>query len=561
MEGKNSMNAVTQTGEADWDYIIVGAGSAGCAMAARLSAAGKRILLLEAGTEDRGRWLRIPLGLGKIIRDERYVWMFETEPEAATKNRRMFWPRGKLLGGSSSVNGMIWATGEPAKYDEWEAAGCQGWGWSAMEPIIRASESYSKRDAPNRGHGGPIAVEELGDKHRMTDAFIDACVSVGIPFTPDYNGRQTEGVGRLQLSTRRGVRCSTAEGYLRPALMRPNLRVETGALVQRVVFEATRAVGVEYEHQGQRRMARSRFDVILAAGAIQSPQLLELSGIGDQQRLRDLSIPVVMDLPGVGENLSDHYHIRMTFKARDTVTVNDLLRLPWWHGPRGWLEYQALGTGIFANATATAHALARTHEGATFPDMKLQLHTISSADRTAETKGLGVDPYCGASIGFFQLYPESRGSVHITSIDPTAPPRIFANYLGAAADRAAVIRGQRLARKIAAIPRLHHFLSEETRPGPEAVDDEALLDYARREGQTSYHPVGTCRMGNTPDCVVDAECRVRGVSGLRVADASVMPFIVSSNTNAPSIAVGEKVARDLLAQSNEVTQLASNEAA
>ena len=533
-----------------WDHIVIGAGSAGCAIAARLSAAGRRVLVLEAGGPDSGRWLRIPLGVGRIIHDPRVVWQFRTEPEAGAGGRSLYWPRGKVLGGSSSVNGMIWVRGDPARYDAWGDAGCPGWDWRSMEPVLRGMEDFPGGDAASRGRGGPVSIETLGDGDKVTDAFLEACRGVGIPANSDYNGTSHEGVGRLQVSTRRGERCSTAVAYLRPALGGDRLHAETRALVRRVVFDGTRARGVEFLQDGELRHAVARLDVILAAGAIQSPQLLELSGVGDARRLRALGIPVVADLPGVGENLSDHYHVRVTYRSRGVITVNDLVHRPWRYGPRAWLEYQLRGSGLLSGVSATAHALARTTPESPYPDTKLQLHKISAADNAGTTRETGLDRFSGVSIGFFQLYPDSRGSVHAVSPGPDVPPRIVANYLAASKDRAAVVRGLRLARRIGSHPALRSFLVDETRPGTGTVEDAALLDYARQVGQTSYHPVGTCRMGNDADAVVDPACCVRGVEGLRVADASVMPFLVSSNTNAPSIAIGERAAQIMLHGAN-----------
>ncbi|MGH7121176.1 MAG: GMC family oxidoreductase [Acetobacteraceae bacterium] len=533
-----------------WDHIVIGAGSAGCAVAARLSAEGRTVLVLEAGGEEDHRWLRIPLGIGKVIHDERFVWQFRTEPEAAAGARSIYWPRGKGVGGSSSVNGMIWVRGDPNRYDEWAATGCPGWGWSSLEPVLCRIENFRIAKAEGRGINGPISIEMLGENDPITDAFIAACNAAGIPTNPDYNGLRHEGVGRLQVTTRKGVRCSAAIGYLRPAFARSNLKVETRAFVRRIVFANRRATGVEFLQNGGTRYAAARYDVILAAGAIQSPQILELSGIGGASRLKALAVPVVVDLPGVGENLSDHYHIRVTYRSRGVVTVNDLVNHPLRYGLPTWLQYQIHGTGLLAGVSATAHALARTAPDSPYPDTKLQIFKISAADLVSTTRDTGLDAYSGVSLGFFQLYPESRGSVHAVSPDPRRPPRIIANYLSTPRDRALALRGLRLARRVGAHPAMRRFLVEEVRPGPSVGDDTALLDYVARVGQTSYHPVGTCHMGTDRDAVVDPDCRVRGVDSLRVVDASVMPFIVSSNTNAPSIAIGERAAEVILQQAN-----------
>ncbi len=531
-----------------WDHIVVGAGSAGCVVAARLAEAGRRVLLLEAGGDDGHRWVKVPIGAGKLLTDDKVIWRFNTQADPGADNRRMLWPRGKLLGGSSSVNGMLWVRGDPSRWDEWGAE-APGWDWRHIAPVMQGIERTTLGEAAVRGRDGKVPIEQLAEGDAITTGFIAACEASGIPANPDYNGARHEGVGRLQANTRRGRRQSMAETYLRPAL-RHALQVETGALAQRVLFQGKRAIGVAYTQHGVAREARARLGVVLAAGAIQSPQLLEVSGIGQAERLRALGIPVLHDLPGVGENLSDHFHIRVTWRSRGVLTVNDLMARPWLHGPIQALRWQVFGTGMFASISATAHALARSLPESTRPDMKLQLHKVSAADRTGYTKGTGLDPFSGVSIGFFHLYPESRGSVHAVAPEMATPPSIQPNYLTAEADRAAAMRGLRLARRIGAQPALARFLVEETRPGAAAQDDADLLDYARRVGQTSYHPVGTCRMGSGPEAVVDAQCRVHGVDGLRVVDAAVMPFIVSSNTNAPAVAIGERAAALMLGERN-----------
>ncbi len=534
----------------EWDYIVVGAGSAGCVTAARLGGAGYRVLVLEAGNSEKASpWLSIPIGVGKILQDDRFVWKFYTEPEEGAGGRKMYWPRGKVVGGSSGINGMIWACGEPEQYDAWAGAGCPGWGWSEVGPALRALED-THAFASSRGQGGPISIEELNPNDGLTQAFLDACAASGIARTQDYNAPPYEGAGRLQMSTKRGIRYSMARAFLRPAMKQGNVHLKSPALAQRILFSGRRAIGVRYRLGAEIQEARARFGVVVAAGAIQSPQLLELSGVGQGRHLQSLGVPVVADLRGVGENLSDHFHIRVTWRSKGVLTFNQLRNKPWLYGPAAGVEYLVRGTGPMSYISATAHALARSSAELSRPDLKIQIHKVSMADRSDYRSSTGVDPFPGISIGYFQMFPESRGSVHARTPDISDPPRIVANYLSAENDRKVALRGLHMSREIAAQPAMQRFIVEETRPGTSIVDDDALLEYARRNGQTSYHPVGTCKMGTGPDAVVDNECRVHGVDGLRVIDASVIPHLVSSNTNAPAIAVGAKGADYILRTKN-----------
>lgn len=534
----------------EWDYIVIGAGSAGCVTAARLGDAGHRVMVLEAGGSEKATpWLSIPIGVGKILQDERFVWKFYTEPEAGAGARKMYWPRGKVVGGSSGVNGMIWACGEPEQYDAWARNGCPGWSWSDMGPVLRRLEN-TRAFGNARGQDGPISIEELQPNDGLTEAFLDACAATGIARTSDYNALPFEGAGRLQMSTRRGVRFSMARAFLRPAIKRGNVHLEQPALAERILFTGKRATGVRYALGSEVRDAQARFGVIVAAGAVQSPQLLEVSGVGQGRHLQSLGIPVVADLRGVGENLSDHFHIRVTWRSKGVVTFNELRSRPWLHGPAAGLEYLLRGTGPMSYISATAHALARSAPGLPRPDIKIQIHKVSMADRSDYRSGTGVDPFPGISIGYFQMFPESRGSIHARTPNMSDPPKIVANYLATEVDRQVALRGLHMSRAIAAQPQMQRYIVEETRPGPSIASDAALLEYARRNGQTSYHPVGTCKMGQGPDAVVDNECRVHRVDGLRVIDASVIPHLVSSNTNAPAIAVGEKGADYILKAMN-----------
>lgn len=518
-----------------FDYIVVGAGSAGCVLANRLTASGRySVLLLEAGPRDAYPWIHIPIGYAKTMFHPVYNWGFYTEPDPGMNQRRIYWPRGRGLGGSSSINGLIYIRGQPEDYEHWAALGNKGWGWRDVLPYFIRCEHNSRGASEYHGADGPLWCSDIGEPHELMEAIIRAAGELGIPRNDDFNGPVQEGVGYYQLFTRNGWRWSAADAYLKPARRRPNLRVETDAYVTRLLFEGSRASGVRYDQRGAVREARAAREVILAAGALQSPQLLQLSGVGRASLLQSLGIPVVKDLPGVGENLQDHLQLRVMYKVSKPITTNDDLRT-WLGRIKIGLKWLLLRRGPLAVGINQGGLFTRLMPQAKTPDIQFHFATLS-----ADMAGGEPHEWSGCTFSVCQLRPESRGTVTIRSPDPTAPPAIQPNYLAAEIDRRYAVEEIKFTRRLAAAPALKPYLAEEYRPGPDIRSDAELLEFARNYGATIFHPVGTCKMGSDPMAVVDEHLKVRGVAGLRVIDASIMPTLVSGNTHAPTVMIAEK---------------------
>lgn len=533
---------------AEFDFVVVGSGSAGCVVANRLSADGRYdVLLLEAGGRDSNYNLHIPALVANVLNEERWTWPYTTEPQVHLNGERQKWVRGRVIGGSSSINGNLFVRGDPAEYDSWrDRLGCKGWGYSDLLPVFMRLEDFPDGDPAVRGRGGPIHCTRLDRFDALADAFLAACGEAGYRQLADCNDGSYEGAFYLQYSTRNGLRNSTATGYLRPARKRRNLSVMTNSTATRVLLNSRRAIGVEFRVGDATLQARVRREVVLSAGPLASPQLLELSGIGNGDVLRKHGIEVAHHSPDVGENLRDHPNLRLTFECAQPITINDVLRNPLLKVREG-LRFIFKREGMLTICSSTAQMNYRSHPGAKQPDLVLRLMPLSGKDRYARTARYGLDPFPGFSFGVAVLQPHSVGMIHIQSRDPLQQAAMDPKYLSHEADAQSFLDGVRVARRVAQMPSLKSFIVRETRPGPEMQDDASLLDYMRATIQTSWHMVGTCRMGIDSSAVVDPELRVCGIGNLRVIDSSICPTIPSSNTNIASIAIGEKGADMLLA--------------
>lgn len=525
-----------------YDFIIVGSGSAGSVVAERLSASGRfSVLVLEAGGTDRRFYVQMPLGYGKTFFDPAVNWNYKAEPDPGLAGAADHWPRGKLLGGSSSINAMVWIRGAREDFDDWRDAGNPGWGYDDLLPAFKAIEDNEAGADKWRGTGGPVHVTDMSPAvHPLTHRYIEAGKQAGLPFNPDFNGAAQEGVGIYQITTKGGRRMSAARAFLRPAMKRGNIRVETNALATRILFEGARAIGIEYEQNGRTQQARAGREVILSAGSVNSPQLLQLSGVGPGPLLQSLGIPVTRENANVGANLQDHVGINYTFRAK-VPTLNSILR-PWWGKGLVGARYLLTGTGPLSLSINNGGGFFRTDPARTRPNMQLYFQAFSTViPRAGERPILAPDPWPGFSIGLSNARPSSRGEIMIRSADPRDYPRIVANAYSTADDVAEMLAAVKFVRTIAAQPAIAEVIAEEVLPGPSVQLDADLTDDFRKRSGTVYHPCSTCRMGPDPAAsVVDPRLRVHGIAGLRVIDASIFPGNITGNTNAASIMTGWK---------------------
>jgi choline dehydrogenase len=537
-----------------YDYIIIGAGSAGAAVAGRLSESGRhRVLLLEAGPSDLRFFVQMPIGYGKTFYDPAVNWMYRTEPVATFDNRVVYWPRGKVLGGSSSINAMVYSRGQPSDFDDWEALGNTGWGWKDVLTVYRRMEDHALGESALHGVHGPVHVTDIADAaHPLSHIYVKAGVEAGLVFNPDLNSENIEGVGLYQITTKAGLRLSAARAYLWKARRRPNLRIETGALATRIRFEGTRAVGVEYRQHGRTHEARAGREIILSGGSINSPQLLELSGVGPPDVLAGCGIPVVHASPNVGRNLQDHLCYDHVYRAT-RPSLNDTL-YPWrgklWAG----LHYVLARRGPLSLSVNQGGGFLRSTPNAARPDIQLYFSPLTYERTPPGIRALmRPDPFPGFTTSVSPCRPTSHGHLKIRSSDPADPPIIHPNYLATNHDIEQLLIGARFLRRLAATPSLRAIIAEELKPGTAAESDEALIADIRARAYSVFHPVGTCRMGPDPrNSVVDPKLRIHSLSCLRVIDASIFPTLTSGNTNAPAMMVGEKGADLVLADAGQL---------
>ncbi|MEM6409577.1 MAG: choline dehydrogenase [Pseudomonadota bacterium] len=539
----------------EFDFIIVGAGSAGCVLANRLSADGKyKVAVLEAGGKDTYPWIHIPVGYFKTMSNPKTDWMYKTEPDPGLNGRSIKWPRGKVLGGSSSINGLLYVRGQKQDYDGWRQLGCTGWSWEDVGPLFRRAETYENGDKADeyRGEDGPLSVSDTTVTRQIVDDWLTSAVNAGYKRAKDYNGADQEGVALFQLTTRNGRRCSTAVAYLNPAKSRQNLTVLTKCPVERLTFQGKRCTGLIANHNGNRVTMTARREVILSAGALASPQLLMVSGVGDANDLKPHGIEVIHELKGIGKNLQDHLQARPVYKTH-LPTINTEVSNIFKQGLIA-LQYAATRKGPMAMAASLGTGFLKTREDLETPDIQFHIQPFS-ADKIDE----GPHPFSAFTASVLQLRPESAGHMELTSADMRDYPKFHPNYLATQTDRDTIVEGVRITRRICDTDPVKSHIIEEHQPGASVGDDyDEILEWVRNTATTIYHPTGTCKMGVDPMAVVDPRLKVIGMEGLRVADASIMPIIVSANTNAPTIMIGEK-ASDLILEDAKAAQAAPRE--
>jgi choline dehydrogenase len=523
---------------ADFDYVIVGAGSAGCVLANRLSEdPSVRVALIEAGGRDVDPWIHVPAGYYRNVTNPSVTWQFGSGPEPHLDNRIISWPRGRVLGGSSAINGLLYVRGQSQDFDVWRQLGNAGWSYRDVLPYFKRAEDQERGADEYHGTGGPLGVADVRlRRNDICDAFVEACVAAGIPRNQDFNGADQEGAGYFQLTNRNGRRCSSAVAYLRPARSRRNLSIITGALVEVIELDGRRASAVRFARNGRSEKASAAREVILAAGAIGSPHILQLSGIGPAAVLKAAGVAVRHDLAGVGENLQDHLQVRFIYACNASGSLNDVWHSRWQQLLTG-MEYVFTRRGILTIGAGAVGAFARSRPDVDLPDVQFHFLPLS-----ADRPGLGLHTFSGVTATVCQLRPESRGTIAIASADPAAHPKIVSNYLAVEADRRVLLDGMKLVRRVTSQAPFAKYVVREHLPGPQAASDEDLMAYARAYATTVFHPCGTCKMGSDAKAVVDARLKVHGLEGLRVVDASIMPTMTSGNTNAPTIMIGEKAA-------------------